>query len=143
MSASAAGGVNPELRGSARDVRRCQRVKSGGAGDACVQDTDADGTLPAGVSLDGAVEEDGTYCDRSRGLHCARGTCVAQVAPGGACTSDQTCAVGSYCPSQKKVCTKVFVNGAACVGDDACASKSCAPGSLQQRRVVVRASKAL
>jgi hypothetical protein len=103
----------------------CQLQALGSDGASCVADSDDDGSLPPGVSLDVAVSEKGTYCNRADGLHCVDGKCGKLAAVGASCTDFEGCAVGAYCSYAEKLCKALVADGAPCTGDDSCASNHC------------------
>lgn len=109
----------------------CQLQELGGEGASCVEDSNDDGTLPSGASLDVAVSEKGRYCNRSEGFHCVSQKCAKLAAIGAACTDSESCAANAYCDYGTKVCKAVGANGAACVGDVECASRYCDVKSKQ------------
>lgn len=109
----------------------CQLTEVGSEGSDCVGDSNDDGTPPSGTSVDVAVGEKGTYCNRAEGLHCVSQKCTKLVPIGAVCTDSESCALGAYCPFDTKVCKAVAANGTPCKGDVECASKHCAPGSKQ------------
>jgi hypothetical protein len=103
----------------------CQVQSLGGEGDTCVEDSQDNGTLAYGVSLDVEAKETGTYCDRSKGLHCDGGKCTKQAAVGGACADDASCTPDAYCSFDTKKCTARAADDTSCRIDAECASRSC------------------
>jgi hypothetical protein len=105
----------------------CQVQSLANAGDACDDDSLADGALPFGASLDGPVNEKGAYCDRSKGLYCKNGTCAAAATLGQPCdtvtVTQDACVPGLYCgQAANSVCQTPVADGMACQTDDICAS---------------------
>jgi hypothetical protein len=103
----------------------CQLQKLGELGEACVEDSEDDGSLPSGASLDVEVTEKGTYCDRSKGLHCRDQKCEKLFAIGASCTDSESCVAEALCDYASKKCKARVEDGSACVGDTECQSEYC------------------
>jgi hypothetical protein len=103
----------------------CQIQRLGADGEISVGDSNDNGTLSFGASIDSETEETGTYCDRSKGLHCIAGKCTRQVAVGAACVNDVGCTADAYCAFDTRVCTTLAADGMTCGGGHECASRSC------------------
>jgi hypothetical protein len=65
----------------------------------------------------------------AQGFYCGGGTCHAQIASGGVCTSNLQCMKGDYCNNApQRVCAALQAPGQPCTSSQSCLSNQCLPG---------------